>query len=470
MGQLEQLGRDLHLGLAPVGWKTYPQPGTIVPTRALWEQLGVPIGQLPKLPSRRGEWLTEVSAGLAALHEAVALGWVFGRGDGDPVLKATTKLRRRDAQRGSVQILMTAGIPEDWGLGEQVGAAQVARRLQLYADTLGIGFSGSPINTGLDLFEATASRPVREALRPVDWSHIPPARQRNLETHFDWTRPPLSHEQDMPWLAFFDRGQSYLATWSSLSVGVGAPEHHDGPVQFNPRQAGWWRITVPDNTIDGNRQHLPYPDLLDPDGTAAGQQRWVTTPALEFAVGHLDVQVDILEAWTWPEERTKRALDGLYKRFRPALAALAAIDDQDARAAEVLVKATYKQLSGYFTSDQAAAAKSALHQPYWFHAMIAKARVAILRQILTTGQSNELAGRANAWPLVVSNTDMVGYAAASIDPPESAWPGDPAKLGRGPGAYKPVRYAELAEHAKYLTRRGWSGRDATRRFDDGPPG
>ena len=78
---------------------------------------GYRSGQLPKLPSRRGEWLTEMSTGLGALHEAVALGWVFGRGEGDPMLKATTKLRRRDAQRGSVQILMTAGISRGMGAG-----------------------------------------------------------------------------------------------------------------------------------------------------------------------------------------------------------------------------------------------------------------------------------------------------------------------------------------------------------------
>ena len=461
LGDLEQLGRDLNLGSAPVGWHSWTEPGTVVPTTALWEQLGVPITEIPRVRTDRDQWLADLSAQLPALTDAAAMGWVFGRGDGAPLLRGVTKLRRREDEHGAVRILLTAVIDPDWGLGDDVAPATLARRLQLHADTLGIGFNPSPANTAIDLFNATATKAVRDALTPVDWSTIPPALNRSLSKQFNWTRVPQQEDRAHPLLVLWDRGQSYAGTWAGLKVGMGAPVHHDGPVKFTG-QVGWWRITVPNNTVGGKLQHPPYPDILDPTGTASGTVRWVTTPALEAALEFFEIHPQIHEAYLWPAERTRQCLRPVYERIRAALAALQAIDDDDARAVEWLVKRVYKELSGYVISDRAMAAGSGLSQPYWQHAMIAKAQSAMLRQILTVGEKNAAAGRPNVWPLVVSQTDLIGYAADSIDPPETAWPGDPTKLGRGPGRYKPGRYADLESHLKYLTGKAWTGeRDTT---------
>ncbi|WP_347350386.1 hypothetical protein [Intrasporangium sp.] len=467
LGHLEQLGRDLGLGAPPVGWHDWPEAGIVVPTRALWASLGVEVDKLPGLPSKRADWLKKASKGLPALTDAAAAGWVFGRGDTDPVLRGCIRLRRAGQDRGQIRILMNAGFPDEWGITEPVAdPATIVRRLQLFTELVGIPFAagGSPISTAIDLFEAVTPVGTRRKLAPVDWEAVPPAFLRTLEEHFDWTRTPSRDELAKAHLMLWDRGQSYLATWSRLPVGLGAPTHLAGPVTFNPRQPGWWRITVPDPRLDGHQMRQPFPDLLDPHGTSAGQQRWVTTPALAYAIEHLEATVAISEAWVWPPERSARALEKFYGVIRLALKQLDQQPGPDARAVEVMVKTVYKQFSGYFTSDHAAAAKSELHQPYWFHATIAQARVAILHQILATGGGIHGAG---PWPLVVANNDLIGYAVDQLG--DTGWPGNPAKLGRTPGAYKPARHAPLPEHATYLTGQQWHGLEATTDYHPSDP-
>jgi len=460
LGHLEQIGRELGLGMAPAaaGW-SWDQAGVVVPTAALWRELGVPIDDLPKYVSQRPAWFTSISPQLAALSDAASSGWVFGRGDADPMLRLTTKLRLAGAERGSVQILMTPGLPTDWGL-DDADPARLARRLQLFADAVGIAFTGSPINTALDLFHAVTKREVRERIQYVDWTQIPPARSHTLEPHFNWTRVPSQAERQLEQVRFFDRNQSYLATWSNIEIGLGEPEHHGEGFSFDPKRAGWWRITLPENTVGGVAQVAPYPDLLDPDGTAAGKERWLTTPALAYAVSKLHAQPVVHESWTWPKERATRLLDPFYKRVKAALEHLHQVDDVDAKAAAGLVKQMYKQLSGHFISSNAAERQDPMWQPYVFHATRAQARVAILNRILEIGERNQLAGRENRWPLVVSNTDMIGYAAAQ-DAPLSGWPGDPAHLTWTPGMYKPGRVGAMVDQVPYLTGRGWGGIDAT---------
>lgn len=467
LGHLEQIGRELGLGMPPAaaGW-SWDQAGVVVPTAALWRQLQVPIDDLPKYVSQRPAWFTSISPQLTALTDAAASGWVFGRGDGDPMLRLTTKLRPAGAERGSIQILMTPGLPQDWGLDDS-GPARLARRLQMFADAVGIAFTGSPINTALDLFHAVTKREVRERIQYVDWTQIPPARSHTLEPHFNWTRVPGEAERQLEQVRFFDRNQSYLATWSNIEIGLGVPEHHGEGFGFDPKRPGWWRVALPENKVAGVAQVAPYPDLLDPDGTGAGKERWVTTPALAYAVSKLHAQPVVLESWTWPKEQATRLLDPFYKRVKAALEQLHQIGDVDAAAAVGLVKQMYKQLSGHFISSNAAERQDPMWQPYIFHATRAQARVAILNRILEIGERNQLAGRENRWPLVVSNTDMIGYAAAA-DAPLSGWPGDPAHLTWTPGMYKPGRVGAMVDQLPYLTGRGWGGIDAT--VDPAEPG
>lgn len=467
-GHLEQLGRDLRIGTAPMKWRKYPEAGLVVPTAALWEQLGVPT-DVPARASKRRTWFEEVSTGLAFLTDAAADGWVFGRGEGDPVLRGMTRLRRHDAARGTAAIMFTPGMPTDWGLGPDLDPAAVATRLQLFTDAVGMPFHASPISTGLDLLRILMPREVREQLtaaNAVDYEGVGPAWNPECEPSFDWTRTPTPAEAQTSCLALFDRGGSYLSTWSSLKIGVGAPEHHGDDLAFDARRAGWWLVQLPDRS-EGDQQ--PYPDLLDPAGTRAGQQVWVTTPALEYATGSdLDLEVEVLESWTWRPQRSKAWLNGLYKVLRDALTHLRAVEGEDAAAVAYLVKQVYKQLSGHFISTDSDTRERPelrgrddvldMHHPYAFHAMRAKARVAILHQVLKTGRTT------GTWPLVVSNNDLIGYAADQVQDPATAWPGEASKLTPALGGYKLDRWAPMEAQVPHLrTGRGWGGLDDTRK-------
>lgn len=465
-GHLEQLGRELRVGTAPMKWRKYPEAGLVVPTPALWEQLGVPT-DVPARASRRKAWFEETSQGLTFLTEAAEQGWTFGRGQGDPVLRGMTRLRRHDAQRGTAAIMFTPGMPADWGLGAEVDPGAIATRLQLFADAVGMPFHASPISTGLDLLRILLPRAVREQLtaaNAVDYDGVGPAWNPECEPSFDWTRTPTGPEASAPCLALFDRGGSYLSTWSSLKIGIGAPEHHGPELGFDPARAGWWLIQLP-GSAEGDQN--PWPDLLDPAGSRAGQQVWVTTPALEYAA-KLDVDARPLESWTWPAARSKAWLKGLYEVLRDALEQLRGVGGQDADAVAHLVKQIYKQLSGHFISTDSDTTQRPevrgrhdvldLHHPYAFHAMRAKARVAILHQVLKTGQAT------GTWPLVVSNNDLLGYATDQVEDPAAAWPGEPGKLGPALGQYKLDRWAPMDAAAGHLhTGRGWDGLGDTRR-------
>lgn len=463
LGHLEQLGRHLHLGHpSPVEWRDRPEVGMVVPTTAMWQHLGVPVTDIPARDDKRKQWFLDVSKDLRALTAAVDDGWVFGlSGDSVPLLRGITRPRRHGATAGEIAIIFTPGMDATWGLGADLPPVAIARRLQLFADAVGLPFRASPISTGLDLLKLLLPRNVRDALKePVDWSDIPPARHPELELHFDWTRKPSPEEASRRYLMLFDRNGSYVATWGSLDLGIGRPEHINGPITFDPQRVGWWRITIPADTVDGVRQKPPHPDLLDPNGQHAGTQRWVTTPVLKYARASLHIEVEVHEAWLWPKGRTTRVLDPLYKRLRDARLKLADPDDPDQVAAQNLVKLIYKHLSGHFTSSSAAG--TGYHQPYWFHAMRGQARVAILSNIFATVNA-----AGGAWPLVVSNNDALGYAVDTLDP-VVAWPGAPGKLNNKLGSYKPYRWAPMDEATKFLSNdhNGWSGLKETRKYGE----
>lgn len=472
LGQLEELGRRLNLGCAPMKWRTHPEAGLVVPTRALWQHLGIDLSQMPELPSKRRDWMLTISKDLPALRDAVQDGWVFGRGDADPVLRGLTRLRRSDAARGQVAVLFTPGTAPEWGLdSEDLEPARLAKRLDAFAAAVGIPFRGSPISTGLDLLQIVLPRKVREALIPanaVDYSGIGPAAAADLEAQFNWTRTPMSTEQT-GWLALYDRGGSYLSTWSSLRLGYGPPEHLEGDqVQFDAKRAGWWQVRLPKDSSTGGH----YPNLLDPDGRRGGQDVWLTTPVIDYAINDLGLDVEILQAWAWPSDRSVLALKGLYEVLRDALTQLRDAGDEDSAAAATLVKQIYKTLSGHFVSQdsdprgKAMTNRSAgaldMHHPYWYHAMRGAARRAIVHQILKIGEAT---GR---WPLVASNNDLIGY---HTDNPDlvASWPGEPSKLGAGLGQYKPARWAAIPTQAQYLTGTGWGGLRYTTTVLEGLP-
>src|SRR5699024_3391485 len=145
----------------------------------------------------------------------------------------------------------------------------------------------------------------------------------NIETDLNWTRKPTTAELEHQWVHAYDRSGSYLAGVSGLELGVGEAQHHPDGTEFTPRVPAYWRIEIP----QAGDWRMPNP--LDPRGINAGKQRWVTTPALEFAIEQ-GYEPEIIEAYTWPERA--RVLDPWYERIRDARTALD-VPDPDRQAA-----------------------------------------------------------------------------------------------------------------------------------------
>lgn len=472
LGELEELTRSVQLGTvgtkfwtkAPAGmhWRSETMPGLVIPTAALWEAMGLDLDTFPAYPSERPAWW-ETTSSLDLVTKASEAGCVFGDGERTPMLGGITRLRSPQHESTTTNVLLLANLDAEWGLMD-LSPVQVAQVFQILINALGMQWRGSAISTFSDILSAVATRQVREALKdkPVDFSGIGPATANDLEGHFNFTRTPLEDERE-GWLALFDRGGSYAAGWSSMLCGLGAPEHVENDVTFDAKRAGWWKIRLPQRSEGAG---TPMPDLLDPQGKRAGQDVWTTTPVLEYAVTNLDVTPEILEAWIWPPERSVRALAAPGKVIAGALDYARTIDSDASRVAQAMIKMLYKQVSGWFMSPKSAqqGGRLALHQPYWAHAMRGRARVGIIHQVKKIGEET---GR---WPLVVAETDVIGYAApASVahDDAVGAWPGEASKLGKKWGQYKLAHWAPMNSVAAHLDGGGWNGTSALCNIGEG---
>lgn len=462
VGHLEQIGRELGLRGPVLSWRDQA-PGQVVPTPAMWAHLGVPVIDPVEDWTKREAALAAAAEATSALTDAVADGWVLGSGDGAPRLRGQLRLRPAHLDRAQITVLYTPAM--DPGLCSDVFGADVApadqvARLQLFAQTMGSTWSGSAISTMQDLVRVLMPRAHREAwAQVVDYDDVAPGRNRNLEPDFDWTRPPTQEETGRAFVHAYDRNGSYLAAMSNAVLGVGAPDHHPQGLAFDPKRAGWWLVEIPepDNTM--------APNLLDPTGSAlrgkqsaAGRPRWVTTAALTYATTTLGMDVDVLEAWVWPRERSGRLLEPAYRHLSAARRQLQALGGPDAAAVERLMKALYKQFLGWLIARGSRG--SQWHQPYWNHAVKATARVAVLHTV------NAIGTATGTWPVAVSRVDAVLYTSDERDP-AAAWPGhaDPAgklgaKLGTALGGYKPYLSGPLATQLPTLDGGSWKNSEA----------
>jgi hypothetical protein len=450
LGDLEELGRELNLGADPVKWRKHPEAGQIVPTAALWRQLGVDVDAIPQREDKRRAWLQQLSKDLPALRDAAAEGWVFGDGQSAPQLRGITRLRRQDAPRGSVAVLCVQAMDASLPAPDGEHPAQTARRLQLFADAVGIPFRGA-ISTGMDLLELVTPVERKRQWETVDYSDIGPANIGMLDGIFDWTRRPEAEEAQQQYLHAYDRNGAYLAACSSVLIGLGRPELHANGCAFDDKRAGWWLVEVP---ADADRR---FPGVLNPDGRTAGTEQWVTTTTLAYAVKEEGFNGRVLRAWLWTPEQSSRLLEPWYRILRDARTALIDSDDPQAPATLNLIKEIYKRTNGWFAAT--AARGTYAFQPYMHHAIRAASKVGMLHTVKAIGE------QSGTWPLVVADTDVLAYASDAHDPAR-AWPGRDegkvrlgSKLGTGLGGYKPYRSGPLSEQLPLLTGRGWSGRE-----------
>lgn len=438
LGDVAQLIAHLRLG-AKNGWKT--EDGQLFVTLAAALQLGLPLQDLPE-PGTFDftEELKKRTKDIPFITDAIDAGWEVGGTERS--LNATTRVWHPENPQLRGRFVIIPALKDDFQpmLEGAAGPADVARRLQRFADALGAPYSISAATTCHDLMKTTAPNKEQRLLRFAPSDPVPPAEIASLEQDINWHRKPTEEELSHTYVHGFDRGGSYLAGVAGLQLGVGAPTYMQpgSAIQFNKNIPGYWRIEMP------AKSEWLYPNPLDPrnrDEDFTGQLTWVTTPTLEIAID-LGYEFEIQEAYVW--ENHTRLLDTWYGKVRDALLTLDTVDPDDI-AARAVVKTLYKRGLGLMASFEHQRGRD-LFAPERYHAIQAKARGAIIRRVHQIGTDT---GR---WPVAIT-ADTVLYTSNESDPAK-AWPGHERNFGRGLGQFKPEGVTDLASHLQFLTGRG----------------
>lgn len=446
VGDLYEAAVRLQLGTRVTPYAT--NPGQIWVTEALLGVMGVdPAPMLAATsPETRRAAAEAATKGQALVVDAIAAGYSCGGTDDGDSLGRWTRVWRTGATDDAVWIVLIPAYelhtapgkdPELPLTGDNPDPATLARRIGRLATELGFAFQMHPGHAGLDLLRALRLKDRERLFRIHD--AIPPALWQNTEVDLNWSRVPTEEELQHTYLHAYDRGGSHVAAATGLDLPIGVPQHHEHGRPFDPKVAGYWKIEIPDSWD----WRLPNP--LDTASHGATYPRWVTTPTLAFAVQQ-GFEPEPVEAYTWPEYF--RVLDPWYERIRDARTALDT-DDPDDQVARDQLKQIYTRTLGMFGSRNYLQGKP-MYQPEWREFIVAKANMNVLRRIVTIGQEHDL------WPVAVLK-DTVLYTSNEPDPIK-AWPGGARWFGRGMGQYKWEGSALLADHAQYLTGRGYSGK------------
>lgn len=446
VGDLVRLAQWLSLGTQVT--KYLDASGQIWVSDELAERMGLDVKAIAAAPEHeRDKVARQVSASSPAVAAAVDQGFRFG-GQETPALGRWTRVWK-DSNK-SVWVVLMGALNHDPAalplMGGDPPPEQLARRLGLFAQALGHPYALSGPTTGMDLLFALRHKDRDRFFQFIE--PCPPAASSTTEADISWSRPPTEEELTHEWVHAYDRSGSYLAGVSSLDLGIGKPVHHPQGRKFSKGIPGYWRVEIPES----GDWRMPHP--LDPRGKDVGKTRWVSTPALEFAIEQ-GYAPEILESWTWEEKA--RILDPWYERIREARTSLD-VDDPDSQIARDQIKAVYAPTIGMMGSSTHMSGRPGF-APERRHMIVAKARTNILRRVHKIGQDT---GR---WPVAIV-ADTVLYTSPDPDP-VSAWPGGQDWLGRALGKYKPEGSALLADQLQFLTGGTYKGKDQIVRFVPG---
>ena len=441
VADLYDLGRRLQLGT--VVRKGYTADGQIWVGDRLAAHLGIDVEAIKAARVTQRDKIThEVTSTADGVQQARTHGLFLGARDSQSLGRWTRLWREGDPD--GVRLALIAAMNPDQAeprlLAGNPDPAHLARRIGLLADALGYPFQHGAASTGLDLMTGLRSRDERDRLFPI----VEPVAPAMLivEDDIDWCRPPTEEEAGHAWCHGYDRGGSYLGGIAGLKLGVGEPTHHRDGTAFVKEMPGYWRVAIPGEAADWR-----YPALLDYTGKHAGQTRWVSTPTLQLALEN-DVPVEVLEAYTWPENA--RILDTWYGRMRDARTRLDVDGDPDAKTARDEVKEIYTKAIGMLGSHQYNVGKRT-YRPDWRHLIQGKSNANILRRVLSIGRAS---GR---WPVAIKK-DTIVYT--GNDPnPVTAWPGQEKDYGRGIGQWKHEGTSPIADQLPYLAGGPYRGRD-----------
>lgn len=447
VGQVAQLAWQHGIGYRLSA--KYAEPGQVWLTEDFCATVGIDAAAISRRDPNTS--LRQLTAGLDFVTVAAAQGWGFGGGQNEKAELGTwTRVYRPDTDLKGPLVAVIPGMTrkqgEDIAILEDADPARIARRLQMFADSLGYPWKINAGVTAVDLM--LQCRPKTRS--PEEWRSVvfAPSRTKepfgmsDIESDFEWSRTPTEAEAAMTYVHAYDRGASYPAAISGLELPIGDPVHHPEGMDFDPSLPGYWQIEVP----EAQEWLLPY--LLNPRGRRFSGPKWVCTPRLERAIA-LGYAPTILEAYVWPQHG--RVLRGWYERFHKVAAAMDIDGDPDAQAVRSQAKVVRTNGIGLMGSLQHLQGKTGYSPERRYH-IVSKASASIIYKLHQIGVDS---GR---WPLALI-TDTVLYASDDPDP-VSAWPGDPKTLGRGFGQYKPEASGLLAQHREFFTGRNYRGKQA----------
>jgi len=360
-------------------------------------------------------WVHESALSRLDMTRVAESGWeVHGRGDPD-----------------AVELAVPARADNTWadaGTGRELAAGLAA-----YESALSIRFRVSPAATGLSLLGMLHKRKGAVAL--VTPETLPPTEVCDTERALSWCRALTDTERGHCYVHGLDKHGAYLGAASDLIVGLGDAEHITDHVGFNPKVPGVWR--VPEfGAAPGRDDRLPHPWIGDPAGSM-----WRSTATLGYAAEQ-GAEVTVSEAWVWP--KAGKPLSPFYKRCRDGRARLmgrAAAGEPGCALALSVLKETYSATLGGALASRATGERDtpgSLYRPDWRSALVARARVNLLRNVDKHGVQP-----------FAADVDQFFFTSDSPDPASVGLP-----MGDGLGEYGAKTAAELDDAVRVAAEGG----------------
>lgn len=312
------------------------------------------------------------------------------------------------ARKGSIR-LRVGRIPEinadnDPLMRGNPDRITIAVRHQVFANLTGVPFYGDGGTVALLLLDDTISVKGRQPLRKWTDEAQPKVREDAWPGGGNWECDLREYCSQVT----VDRNAQYLSGVVSVYLPLDAPVN-TGAVEWDPTATGLYRIRVPKN---------PEPRLPHPCGRNAmpGIAQWVAHPTMAL-LHQIGAPPEILDSWTLPRTRSRRAMDPWYEVLKGARAQLLTETDPDSAALMAAVKDTYSR--GISHLDRAPERR--WYRPDWRAILYANARVSMWRAIWTAGTTYGI------WP-VSMRADAVSYE--EPDAPKAL------KIGTGMGEWK----------------------------------
>lgn len=353
-------------------------------------------------------WVHESALSRLDVTGVAESGWeVHGRGDPD-----------------AVELAVPARADNTWADAET--GRELAAGLAAYESALSIRFRVSPAATGLSLLGMLHKRKGAVAL--VTPETLPPAEVCDTERALSWCRALTDTERGHRYVHGLDKHGAYLGAASDLIVGLGDAEHVTDHVTdhvgFDSKVPGMWRVSAFGPAPDRD-DRLPHPWIGDPAGSM-----WRSTATLAYAAEQ-GAEVTVSEAWVWPSKG--KPLSPFYRRCREGRTRLmerAAAGEPGCALALSVLKETYSATLGGALASRATGERDtpgSLYRPDWRSALVARARVNLLRNVDKHG----------VHPFA-ADVDQFFFTSDSPDPASVGLP-----MGDGLGEYGAKTAAEL---------------------------